>query len=56
MKKTYLTPSIKAIEVRHANMLCASPELEKRSLFKGEIVITDEINDYSDKEGYGMAW
>ena len=51
MKKTYITPKMKAVKVQASTIICNSPT----SIYN-EKVDVEKDNDYSDKEGYGVAW
>lgn len=51
-KKIYTTPCMKVVDVHSANMLCVSGG----SLGVIYDQISDEVNEYSDYEGYGDSW
>ena len=51
MKKTYITPKMKAVKVQASTIICTSPT----SIYN-EKVDVEETNDYSGKDGYGVAW
>lgn len=54
MKKNYITPKMKAVQVETAAILCLSNP-DGLDIYKDETV-SEEENPYSDDEGYGEAW
>ena len=52
MKKTYITPKMKAVKVQASTIICTSPNSVKLN----DETVSVEENTYSNKEGYGVAW
>ena len=52
MKKTYITPKMKAVKVQASTIICTS----QNSFKLNDESVSDEDNEYSGKEGYGVAW
>ena len=50
MKKTYITPKMKAMKMQASAIICTSPSIELNS----ESV--SATSEYVDNEGYGEAW
>ena len=52
MKKTYITPKTKAVKVQASTIICNSPNSVKLN----DKAVLEGTNEYSDKDGYGIAW
>ena len=52
MKKTYITPKMKAVKVQASTIICTS----QNSIKLNDEAVSEETNEYSGKEGYGVAW
>ena len=52
MKKTYITPKMKAVKVQASTIICTS----QNSVKLNDEAVSEETNEYSGKEGYGVAW
>ena len=52
MKKTYITPKMKAVKVQASTIICTS----QNSVKLNDEAVSVEENTYSNKEGYGVAW
>ena len=52
MKKTYITPKMKAVKVQASTIICTSPN----SIKLNDEAVSEKENEYSKDEGYGVAW
>ena len=52
MKKTYIQPAMKVRKIQCSHMLCGS----LNSFKLNSETVSEETNEYSDKDGYGVAW
>ena len=53
MKKTYITPKMKAVKVQASTIICTSPT----SIYNVEVKAEEAKNKYSDYEDeIGVAW
>ena len=52
MKKTYITPKMKAVKVQASTIICTS----QNSFKLNSESVSDEDNKYSNEDGYGVAW
>ena len=50
MKKTYIQPTMKVVEVQQTHMLCGSLDGNVKC-FRGE-----SVSGLSEEDGYGEAW
>lgn len=51
MKKEYIAPTMKVRKIQCSHMLCGSNDVGINSE-----TLSEETNEYSGKDGYGVAW